>query len=458
MPRSNAQLRQDVLRIWQAGLEAVRSPRLIFDAVEISGSELRLGDQLIDLQLIDRIAVVGGGKAAAGMVTALEQSLGPRTLQEKHVTGWVNVPGDCLLPTAAVTLHAGRPPGVNEPTASGAAGVAQMLRIVAGLGPRDLCLCLISGGASALMPAPIDGFSLADKLTITQEMSARGATIEQMNIVRRSLSAIKGGGLAAACRAGQLVSLIVSDVPGDDVATIGSGPTAIGLVPTRAAIEELRALSLLEFPAGARAKALLQRRLASEAGTTESPDRNMTRHGCRVTNLLIGNNATAVDAAGVEAERLGYSHAMVAANQPEGLAEDVAHQLVEMARRMREDANGPDCLISGGEPTVVLAPSDARGKGGRNQQLCLAALEELAEWQGIALVSGGTDGEDGPTNAAGACIDGAIANAARRLGLDPREHLARNDAYSFFEAAGGLLMTGPTHTNVCDLRVVTISR
>jgi hydroxypyruvate reductase len=392
------------------------------------------------------------------MAAALEQSLGPRILREKQVTGWVNVPADCLIPTAAVTLHVGRPPGVNEPTEAGVTGVGHILRLVSGLGPRDLCLCLLSGGASALLPAPVEGFALADKLAITQEMSARGATIAQMNAVRRSLSAIKGGGLAEACRAGRLVSLIVSDVPGDDLSTIGSGPTIVSPPPTREAIEVLRLLSLLEFPAGARAKALLDRRLASESGSTDLRDRSITRHGCRLTNLVIGNNATAVDAAGVEAERLGYSHAMVSTNRAEGPAEEVAHQLVKMACRMREDANGPDCLISGGEPTVRLAPSDVRGKGGRNQQLCLASLAELSEWRGMALISGGTDGEDGPTNAAGACVDVAIADKGERLGLDPREHLARNDAYSFFEAAGGLLVTGPTHTNVCDLRVLTVSR
>ena len=453
MIRTPQQLRADALQIWQAGLDAVRSPQLIFDAVEVEGSGLRVGDELLDLGHIDRIAVVGGGKAAAGMAIALEQALGPRLLRSKHVGGVVNVPADCVRTTDCIRLVAGRPAGVNEPTAEGAAGVAEMLRLVADLGPRDLCFCLISGGGSALLPAPIEGFSLEDKVSLTRELSAHGATIEQMNVVRGALSRVKGGGLAAACRAGRLVSLILSDVPGDDLGAIASGPTVLGDAKPRAALEVLTALGLRDSAAGGRAVEVLQRLTDGEAEPTSAAN----RHGCSISNLLIGNNATAVDGAGVEAERLGYSHAMVSANAPEGLVEGVASGIVAMARRMRDEP-GPDCLISGGEPTVRLAPAAQRGRGGRNQQLCLAALAETSDWRRACLVSGGTDGEDGPTDAAGACVDELIAAEAQRLGLDPRAALARNDAYTFFDAAGGLLLTGPTHTNVCDLRVVTVSR
>ena len=175
----------------------------------------------------------------------------------------------------------------------------------------------------------------------------------------------------------------------------------------------------------------------------------------RVTNLVIGNNATAVDAAGLEAERRGYSHAMTSARQPEGPAEDVGRHIAAMARQMRHRP-GPDCLISGGEPVVRLVEPSRRGQGGRNQQLALAALETF--WEdgaaGVAFVSGGTDGEDGPTDAAGAFFDAGILRAAHERGLAPRDFLARNDAYQFFAPLHALLKTGPTHTNVCDLRVV----
>lgn len=459
MLRTSEQLRADALRIWRAGLEAVRSPQLVFDAVEVEGSTLRLGDEFFDLNAIDRIAVVGGGKAAAGMAVALEQALGPRILRAKHVHGLVNVPADCLQPTDAIRLHAGRPAGVNEPTAEGVAGVREMWKIVSRLGPRDLCICLISGGGSALMPAPIDGFPLEDKLALTRELSARGASIDQLNLVRSSLSAFKRGGLVDLCHAGRLVSLILSDVPGDDLSVIASGPTAPSPARFGEAIDVLKRFDLTKLPAGERAIALLMNRAVlkpKERHSTPSAA-GVGFHNCRYTNLLIGNNATAVDGAGVEAERLGYSHAMVSANAPEGPVEEVASGIVAMARRMRDEP-GPDCLISGGEPTVRLAPAAERGRGGRNQHLCLAALAELSDWRRLCLISGGTDGEDGPTNAAGACVDDAIAAEVQRLHLDPRPSLARNDAYTFFDAVGGLLQTGPTHTNVCDLRVLTVSR
>jgi glycerate 2-kinase len=178
---------------------------------------------------------------------------------------------------------------------------------------------------------------------------------------------------------------------------------------------------------------------------------------CVVTNQIFGNNATAVDAAGMEAERLGYSHAMISAMAPEGPAEEVGRHLAEMAVRMRRDA-GPDCLISGGEPTATLVEESRRGQGGRNQQLALAAIEWLGNCNGIALLSAGTDGEDGPTNAAGAFVTEDVVRSAREKGLHPQEYLSRNDAYNFFATAGGLFVTGPTHTNVCDLRVVLVDQ
>jgi glycerate-2-kinase len=238
-------------------------------------------------------------------------------------------------------------------------------------------------------------------------------------------------------------------VPGDDLATIASGPTVLAPSGPGEVAAVLEKFELAETPSGRRAIVALTRKPHAER--QDAPT-------CRIANLVIGNNAAAVDAAGVEAERLGYSHAMTSAVAPEGPAEDVARHLVGMALAMRSDRSGPDCLISGGEPTVRLAPEVERGLGGRNQQLCLAALAELDDWRGLALLSGGTDGEDGPTDAAGACVNAEVAEIAKRLQLDAAAYLRRNDAYRFFERAGGLLKTGPTQTNVCDVRVVLISR
>ncbi|MEM8865642.1 MAG: DUF4147 domain-containing protein, partial [Planctomycetota bacterium] len=310
----------------------------------------------------------------------------------------------------------------------------------------DLCICLISGGGSALLPAPIEGITLAEKVAITRLLASSGATINQLNTVRSPLSRIKGGGLARACKAGTLLTLILSDVLGDPLDIIASGPT----VPTASRPEEaLQVLADLK-PTDHEAVRPIVTCLKS------LPDKSPIEPAAEVHNVILANNAAAVDAAGIEAERLGYNHAMDCATSSEGAAEDVGVRLAEMAIRMREQP-GPNCLITGGEPTVVLADEAIRGVGGRNQQLVLAALQELGDCDGIALLSGGTDGEDGPTDAAGAMIDQAIAQQARDKQLDIADALQRNDAYTFFKACGGLLQTGPTHTNVCDLRVVTVA-
>ncbi len=303
-------------------------------------------------------------------------------------------------------------------------------------------------------PRPSDGITLAEKLTVTRFLSAAGADIRQLNTVRKQLSRVKGGGLARACPAGMLVSLVISDVLGDPLDLIASGPTVVDHSAPTEALAILR-----EFdPSGENIPAAVYQYLREKpAAATPRPFR------CKVRNVILGNNATAVDAAGVEAERLGYSHAMIAAREPEGFVEPIGRHLAEMAVSMRDlaiDAAGPDCLISGGEGVVRLVEESERGLGGRNQQLALAALLQLAQCgpEGIALVSAGTDGEDGPTDAAGAVVDAEIIARAARLGLNPGDYLRRNDAYQLFAQVDGLLKTGPTHTNVCDLRVITVSR
>jgi len=437
------------MRIWQAGVDAVRSERLVKEALRVEGSTLLVGEEPLELDAVRRVVVVGAGKAGAGMAAAVEDVLGPEWIEKKQLAGWVNVPGDCVRELRRIHLHAARPPGVNEPRPEGAAGSREILRLVESLGPEDLCLCLISGGGSALMPSPVEGITLQDKLTVTRYLSAAGANIEQLNTVRKQLSRIKGGGLMRACRAGRLVSLIISDVLGDPLDVIASGPTVEDTSTPRAALEVLDAFAARNVEIRPEVFEYLEAK----------QDVEPPKPTCRVTNLIIGNNATAVDAAGMEAERLGYSHAMVSEQKSEGPAEDVGRHLAEMALSMR-DRPGPNCLVSGGEPVVTLVDESRRGSGGRNQQLVLAALQRLADdgAQRIALISGGTDGEDGPTDAAGAILDAAILASALERNLDPADYLGRNDAYHFFQPLGALIKTGPTHTNVCDVRVVLVDR
>jgi hydroxypyruvate reductase len=470
--RTADELRADALAIWLAGVAALRSDRLVREALRIEGSMLTVDDQSIDLSAVRRIVIVGAGKAGAGMAAGAEQALGPALMAEKQVTGWVNVPADCIGQLERVRLHAARPAGVNEPTVEGVAGSEEILRLVAEAEPADLCLCLISGGASALLPAPVEGVTLADKRAVTRHLSGAGANMAELNTVRKQLSRIKGGGLLRACRAGHMITLVISDVLGDPLDLIASGPTVPN--PTTAA-DAWAILERYDLPAIERlapsvvanlreATAVQRNPTAMPRIKTSSSETSPLTHGPQSMTVVIGNNAVAVDAAGVEAERRGYSHAMLAGTELEPSAEEVGVHLATMALQMRDQQrlqkSGPDCLITGGEPVVKLAAPELRGRGGRNQQLVLAALEQLAlaDSAGIAILSGGTDGEDGPTDAAGAIVDAQVIAAARAAGLDWHDYLRRNDAYNFFAPLGALIKTGPTHTNVCDVRVVVVGK
>jgi len=448
-------LRQDALRIWLAGVQAVQADRLIRRNVRIEDGVIHFGEwdaARLRLNSIDRIVVVGAGKAGAGMVAGIESVLCEPWAGRFSLSGWVNVPDDCVQPTRHIHLHPSRPHGVNEPTTAAVEGTERILSIVRTLTPRDLCIALISGGGSALLPYPAPGITLDDKLRVTRLLSGAGANIAELNTVRKALSLVKGGGLLLACRAGTLVSLIISDVLGDPLDLIASGPTIPGPPHRTQALQVLEKYPAVKSALPPHVLAFLQTDKSSLNFQDDSGPTN-------AYHCVIGNNAVAVDAAAMEAERLGYQHASISSPRLEGPAEELGSQLAQQALAMRSRGT-VNCLISGGEPTVCLAPTEVRGRGGRNQQLALAATVTLWEdgARNIAVLSGGTDGEDGPTDAAGAVVDASVIAHAKTLNLDPRAYLARNDAYTFFEQAGGLIKTGPTHTNVCDVRVVVTER
>ncbi len=487
-------LREEALAIWRAGVDAVRSDQLVRQHVSVRDRHLIIGPDEWPLDQIGKICVVGAGKAGAGMAAGLEQALGESVIRSHQLSGWVNVPEDCVRPLRAIHLHAARPAGVNEPTRQGQAGAEEILRRVAGLHPQDLCLCLLSGGGSALLPAPQPGISLEEKLQITRYLSAAGASIQELNAVRRQLSRIKGGGLARACRAGQIVVLMISDVIGDPLDVIASGPTVEPSNPTDAAklaITVARKYDLSHAGVGDHVLQHIERPAAAAASATKTAN---------VHHLVIGNNRVACEAAAAEARRRGYETRIEPPESAETTAESMGQQLAETLRKLSHSPT-PQCVVCGGEPVVRLSAPPDRGLGGRNQQLALAALQHLLHQnpaflaksaEGLrprppesrteqnakpskhtpephrtsphdelsnplrngALLSGGTDGEDGPTDAAGAVIDAQLAADTRDQALDPAPYLLRNDAYHFFAATDGLICTGPTHTNVCDLRVV----
>jgi glycerate-2-kinase len=456
-PLPRRRLRDDARDIWEAGVEAVRADRLVAAAMRIDGNELVICDERRDIDSVGRIAVVGAGKAGAAMAAAVEQVLAPTALAAR-LTGWVNVPADCVRSLNKIHLHAARPAGVNEPTEAGVIGSRQILEIVTQLHRDDLCLVLLSGGGSALLPAPNPPVSLTDKQVVTRHLMRAGATIGELNTVRTRLSLIKGGGLARATQAGRLVALIISDVIGDPLATIASGPTCASTATDAGA-----AAVLQRYAAGS--PAAYQRVCDHLRSAAAVPANDAAAAGaaatCRVTNHIIGKNATALAAAAARARQLGY-RVVSLGSQNAGEASQEGRHLAHRCRAARggqSDRSPTDlCLLSGGEPVVDMGAIDRPGKGGRNQQLVLAALVELRRdgCNQIVILAGGTDGEDGPTDAAGALADAELAARVTELQLDPADYLRRFDAYNLFAQVGGLLQTGPTQTNVMDLRVALV--
>ncbi len=443
--------RRDAEAIWQAGVAAVDSSLLVRNAVRCRATTLEVCGEAFDLTSLDRLIVVGAGKAGAGMALGLETALGSRLLDTK-VTGWINVPADCVRPLHRIHLHAARPAGLNEPTAAGVFGSERILELVASQREHDLCLVLISGGGSALLPLPLDGIRLADKQAVTRHLSRAGATIHELNAVRKRLSRIKGGGLLRAATAGRMIALIISDVIGDPLDVIASGPTVCDDGTAADAIDVLNRFTtpMPGDPVPASVRNVL--RAQAECGQA----RELPRISCR--NVIVGNNETALNAALAHAKSLGFEVRSLGAGRG-GIARDVGVELAELClAARRESLDHSICFIGGGEPVVKLVPTEQPRAGGRNQELALAATCRL--WNdgldGLAILSGGTDGEDGPTDAAGAVCDAIVREAAQQRGLDPAAFLAINDSYTFFNQTNGLLQTGPTHTNVMDLQVAVV--
>jgi len=427
-------LRRHALSIFRASLAAA-DPR---QAVTRALRDLDTGS-------FSRIIVVGAGKASAAMAQAAEKVLGRRI-----TAGLINTKDGHFAPLRRIELNECSHPVPDQRGVDGARRIAALARDA---GPSDLVLALISGGGSALLPLPAEPVTLAEKQDTTRLLLACGANIHELNAIRKHLSAIKGGQLARLAAPATVYALLLSDVIGDPLDVIGSGPAAPDPSTFQDAWSVIRKYGLeRKIPAAVRAR--LQEGFSGALPDTPKPGDpcfNSTR------NVIVGSNRLAVDAAAAKAQALGYQ-SLVLSTTIEGETRDVAAMHAAIARESftsGRPAPPPLCLISGGETTVTLR---GKGLGGRNHEFALAAALALEGIPGILAFSAGTDGTDGPTDAAGACADGATLLRAAALGLNASDSLARNDSYHFFQPLNDLIITGPTGTNVMDIRILLVKQ
>jgi hydroxypyruvate reductase len=444
MTRKTANRYQHAREIFQAGLDAVAPGSAIKGFCQLIDEILVVDGQNYDLKRFDKIFVLGAGKAGASMAKAIEEILG-----ERISAGTITVKYDHLEKLKWIKIQeAGHP----LPDRKGLAGAKDILQLAAAADEKTLVICLISGGGSALMPLPAAGISLKDKQETTRILLACGATIHEINTIRKHLSKIKGGGLARAIYPATLITLILSDVVGDDLDIIASGPG----VPDPGTFSDCRAI-LTKYSIEDQVPAAVRSHLESGfAGTVPETPKPGQPFFEKTQTVIVGNNFKALLKAREKAAELGYNTLLLSA-MIEGETRAVAADHIAIVKKIQHHEHPlkpPACLISGGETTVRIQGS---GKGGRNQEFVLAVALELAGMENVAVLSAGTDGTDGPTDAAGALADTTTLDRARAVNINPKTYLDNNDSYHFFEKLGDLVKTGPTNTNVMDIRIILIA-
>jgi glycerate 2-kinase len=439
--RALAELRQDARTIFDAGLAAADPYGAISRHLNIQNHNLSVAGKSYDLSIYRRVVIIGAGKASARMAHALEDLLGSRI-----AGGVVTVKYDHREPLRSVKVNeAGHP----LPDATGLDGAREIIELAQKAGERDLIFCVISGGGSALLPYPADGLTLGDKQRTTQALLDCGAAIQEINAVRKHISQVKGGRLARLAFPATLICLILSDVIGDALDSIASGPTSADTTTFEDCLAVVRRYDVGEkIP-----RAVLEYLQNGAEGKVEDTPKADDPVFQKVQNVIVGSNRLALEAAQGKARKLGYE-SLLLSSFIEGETRVAAALHGAIAKEIIATGNPvatPACVISGGETTVTIRGS---GLGGRNQEFALAAAREIAGLENVVILSGGTDGTDGPTEAAGAFADGTTYARARKKGLDPEAFLQNNDSYHFFQSLGDLLITGPTFTNVMDLRII----
>jgi glycerate 2-kinase len=424
-------------------LKAANPKQMLKTKLLLKNSTLHINEHTFNLKKFRNIYVIGGGKATGAMAEAIEEKLG------NHITkGVVNVPHGYKQKTRTIKLH-----GANHPIPdnAGTTGTRQMLTIAEQAEKDDLIICLLSGGGSSLMPLPRGNISLRDKQELTSALLKSGATINEVNTVRKHISDFKGGWLAKKAYPATILNIILSDVVDGKLDSIASGPAIpdpTRFVDARKVLEKYGLWT--NAPSSAR-EVLVQGEKGLIAETPKAGDMAFEK----VYNVIVGNNRSASLAACTYLKSESVNALLLTATL-EGEARDVSTVLASVAREILASGNPvpkPAGVIAGGETTVTVT---GKGLGGRNQELALAAVSELSGFDGVALASLSTDGVDGPTDAAGAIVDGETLAQATTLGLDPEAYLRENNSYKFFSKLGDLIVTGPTGTNVNDISVIII--
>jgi len=438
------ELRKDSIKIFYAGLRAADSFEAVKKFVHREGNLLTIDKDSYLLNEFKHIYIVGAGKASASMGKAIET-----ILDNKIEKGLINVKYGYGEKLKRVKINQAGHPIPDEAGVRGAREISTLLR---GAGRDDLVICLISGGGSALLPLPAEGITLKEKQRTTQLLLECGAPIEEINALRKHLSKIKGGWLAKTAYPAELISLVLSDVIGDPLTAIASGPT----VPDTTTYEEcwkiVKKYNLSDKLPPSVLNHFNKGRKREIPETPKEGDQIFKR----VKNIIVGSNNLAIKAAQKKAKELGY-HTLILSSFMEGETREIAKIHAAIAKEILVSGNpapAPACILSGGETTVTIK---GKGLGGRNQEFALSSAIEIKGMKNVVILSAGTDGSDGPTDAAGAIVDGLTVQRAEKIGINAQECLKDNNSYYFFQKLKDLFITGPTNTNVMDLHLILVA-
>jgi len=439
-----ASLREKALSIFQASLKGADPKLCVKRFLKIENENITAGNFRKNSNEIKKIFVTGAGKASALMAQAAEE-----ILKDRIDEGVVISKKGPEVSLKKIELHYGGHPYPDE---NGAKGTRKIIEILSNAGESDLIIFLLSGGGSALLVSPFEGISLEDKKKMTQLLFECGANIDEMNTIRKHISRVKGGRLAKIAYPAQTVSLILSDVIGDRLDSIASGPTAPDPTTFDDCFEILNRYNLLDkIPKSI--KLFLEGNKGKKENETLKPGDEVFQ---KVENLIVGSNLLALKEAEVKATDLGFN-TLLLSSTISGDTTKAAEEHALLAKEIRSGLKNPyppACIVSGGETTVEIK---GKGKGGRNQEFVLVSAMQIDGLIDVVISSMNTDGIDGPTDACGAICNGYTISRAKKLKLDPQDYLNRNDSYHFFEKLGDLIKTGPTNTNVMDIHIILVS-